>query len=209
MPPRTEKAACSSATWRKLPGQHAGRDHALPARVDWWVVRFGDRITDEITDDDVFAALEELATTPAMTYAGRTRRKPDSARPRLPSAGDAQPLPRRAKRPLPVRDPKAPRPEGMAEPRPTGAPWEGEHGRVRYLSDDERHRLLAVCRTSTWAKLHLIVRMALTTGARKGELLALRWGDLELRASRRARTSGGRRTASRACCRSWPTWSTS
>lgn len=52
-------------------------------------------------------------------------------------------------------------------------------GRVRYLSDIERDRLLAACRESSWPRLYLFVLMALTTGGRRGELLALRWCDVD------------------------------
>lgn len=53
-------------------------------------------------------------------------------------------------------------------------------GRERFLSDDELKRLLAVCRLSKWSRLRLLVLMAATTGARRGELLALRFGDLDM-----------------------------
>lgn len=43
--------------------------------------------------------------------------------------------------------------------------------RDRVLSADERHRLLDACRKSHWDKLYLLVLMAMTTGARKVELL--------------------------------------
>jgi integrase len=56
-------------------------------------------------------------------------------------------------------------------------PW----GRVRFLSDGERHQLLAACRESLNPSLHTIVVLALSTGARKGELLGLRWSDVDLR----------------------------
>jgi integrase len=53
-------------------------------------------------------------------------------------------------------------------------------GRVRFLSDDERTALLAACRESDLSALHLIVLLALTTGMRRGELLGLRWSDVDL-----------------------------
>ncbi len=53
-------------------------------------------------------------------------------------------------------------------------------GRVRFLSDDERKRLLAACRASGVPDLELVVLLALTTGMRRGELRALRWADLDL-----------------------------
>jgi len=53
-------------------------------------------------------------------------------------------------------------------------------GRVRYLTTAEIQRLLTACRASTWKRLYLLVLMALTTGARRGELQALRWQDVNL-----------------------------
>jgi integrase len=51
--------------------------------------------------------------------------------------------------------------------------------RDRVLSDDERQSLLKACQESHWDKLYLLVLMAMTTGARKGELLKLRWCDID------------------------------
>lgn len=53
-------------------------------------------------------------------------------------------------------------------------------GRVRYLSDDERAALLEACRKSEYKPLYLIVLFAITTGMRRGELLGLRWQDIDL-----------------------------
>ena len=57
------------------------------------------------------------------------------------------------------------------------------NGRTRYLSDDERTALLRSCRASEWGKLYLIVLMAITTGARKGELLNLTFQDIDFKRS--------------------------
>jgi len=53
-------------------------------------------------------------------------------------------------------------------------------GRVRFLSDDERARLLAACRDSNSPDLFPIVVLALSTGARRGEIEWLRWRDVDL-----------------------------
>ena len=59
-------------------------------------------------------------------------------------------------------------------------------GRVRYLSDDERGRLLEECRKSGSPDLYCAVVLALSTGARRGEILGLRWGQVDF--ARRAIT---------------------
>ena len=54
-------------------------------------------------------------------------------------------------------------------------------GRVRFLSDEERQRLLESCKVSRNLYLYTIVVLALSTGARRGELLSLHWSDVDLK----------------------------
>ncbi len=49
----------------------------------------------------------------------------------------------------------------------------------RYLSGEERIKLMAECKNSTWDKMHLLVLLAVTTGMRKSELMGLRWTDID------------------------------
>lgn len=65
----------------------------------------------------------------------------------------------------PVRDVKLPRP----------AP-----GRTRFLNDTERTDLFTACKASDSTALYAFVLMAFTTGARRGEIAALRWSDVDL-----------------------------
>ena len=53
-------------------------------------------------------------------------------------------------------------------------------GRVRLLDDDERVRLMKACKESHEPLLYPIVILALSTGARKSEILNLEWGDIDL-----------------------------
>jgi integrase len=53
--------------------------------------------------------------------------------------------------------------------------------RDRVLNDDERQRLIKACQESHWNKLYLLVIMAMTTGARKGELMSLRWCNVNFK----------------------------
>jgi integrase len=66
-------------------------------------------------------------------------------------------------------------------------------GKERFLSDAERDRLLDACAQSSCEALLPIVKLALATGARKGEILALQWSgvDLEHRRVRFADTKNG------------------
>lgn len=52
-------------------------------------------------------------------------------------------------------------------------------GRERYLSDDERERLLAACRASTNRYLLPVVVLAISTGMRRGEIMNLHWHDID------------------------------
>lgn len=57
-------------------------------------------------------------------------------------------------------------------------------GRVRFLDDKERKALLSACRDSTHPELNAVVLLAMTTGARRGEIMGLRWPDVDLGARR-------------------------
>jgi integrase len=53
--------------------------------------------------------------------------------------------------------------------------------RVRFLSDDERERLLTACRESRNRYLYPIVVLALSTAMRKEEIRQIRWKDVDLK----------------------------
>lgn len=53
-------------------------------------------------------------------------------------------------------------------------------GRERFLSDIERERLLAACRSSKSDVLYTVVVVAISTGMRRGEIMNLNWDDIDL-----------------------------
>lgn len=53
-------------------------------------------------------------------------------------------------------------------------------GRVRFLSDEERSRLLSECKNSESPYLYTAVVLALSTGGRRMEILGLSWRCIEL-----------------------------
>ena len=54
-------------------------------------------------------------------------------------------------------------------------------GRVRFLSDDERERLLSSCKESRNKQLYMCVILAISTGMRQAELFGLKWVDVNLK----------------------------
>jgi integrase len=52
-------------------------------------------------------------------------------------------------------------------------------GRTRRLTEAELKRLLDACKAGEWAKLYPLVLAAVTSGARRGELLQLTWGAID------------------------------
>lgn len=52
-------------------------------------------------------------------------------------------------------------------------------GRIRFLTPKERDRLLRVCDRSDCEHLALLVELAVATGMRRGELLRLKWQNLD------------------------------
>lgn len=162
-----------------LGGQDGSRHHRLNA----WKRLLGDKVLSEITPDDIDAAMRTLATEPARVYNGRDA----DGKPIYKKKGTGQrsgatlnryqvalaALFTWAKRQRLV-------PRGFDSPTRHVEKRQETRGRVRYLTDDERDRLLAACIESTWPRLYVFVLMALTTGARRGELLGLRWCDVDL-----------------------------
>ncbi len=160
---------------------YSGRDVTRAARLSFWAMALGQVRLRDLDGDMIADALEQLADMPVRRYMGR---EPDGT-PRLRTFGRRTPatlnrfraalgaaLTWARRRRLTPKGWQSPLVEITAQPE--------ARGRERFLSDDEISRLLAACRVSTWARLRLLVLLAVTTGARRGELLALRFGDIDL-----------------------------
>ena len=161
---------------------YKGRDSSRYHRLNTWIRLLGDKVLSEITPDDIDAAMRVLATEPARVYNGRdadgnpifkkkSGQRSGATLNRYQVALAA--LFTWAKRQRLI-------PRGLESPTRHVEKQQESRGRVRYLSDDERDRLLAACVESTWERLYVFVLIAITTGARRGELRGLRWCDVNL-----------------------------
>ncbi len=161
---------------------YAGRDTSRMQRVLWWQRQVGAIALQDLSDDHVHAALEALKQHRSRYFAGKD--------------ADGQPIYKAKKEhlaPATINRYAATlaaivtwaikrriAPKGMVHPCRSIEREAENNEKTRFLTDDERTRLLGACRLATWPRLYLLVLMALTTGARKGELLGLRWADVDM-----------------------------
>ncbi|MGE5825418.1 MAG: tyrosine-type recombinase/integrase [Bacteroidota bacterium] len=160
---------------------YAGHDRTRVTTLARWAGALGDRPLASITDDDVFRILEEIRSEPARVYAGRDA----DGRPiqrakglRATSTCNRYLAAIQALFTWAIKRRLAPRGWDNPARRVERAPE--RNAVVRFLAQDELERLLKACRSSSWTRLYLLVLMALTTGARRSELLSLTWGDVDL-----------------------------
>ena len=160
---------------------YAGRDNSRPARVQWWCDRIGALRVVDLDSDLLADHLDAYAAEPARSFKGRD----DSGSPILRERGQRKPatinrmkstlgalLTFAKKRRLTRR--------GWANPIRDVQGQREDNGKTRFLSPDEQARLLKVARLCSWPRLYLLVLTAITTGARRGELMSLRGCDLDL-----------------------------
>ena len=161
---------------------YAGRDKSRSHHLRYWQAKIGHLRLDEVTDDHIFAAVEELAAQHGRYYCGEDADgRPifkKKAKPYSPATLNRFTTCASAVFAWAIRQRVAPR---TFENPCKRVPLRTENNAVvRFLSDDERERLFVACRASRWPKLFCAVLLALVTGLRKGELERLRWRDLDL-----------------------------
>lgn len=161
---------------------YTGRDLSRVQRLSYWVATLGDVPIRDLDDDRVFAAIDDLAQRRGRYFGGRDA----DGRPILRakrgklSAATLNRYQAALSAVLTWAQRRRIAPRGWVNPCQTLPMREERNEIVRYLSGEERAALLSACKDSKWPKLYLLVLMALTTGARRGELEAMRWGDVDL-----------------------------
>ena len=153
---------------------------AIPAdfRTRFWVEKLGDIKVSDITTRMIKSMLDDYANSPALRAdgVGSATRMNVKALSRMRSPASVNRMKARISAILKfgvtlewvIENPVRGKIENLTE----------NNKRTRFLSDDEREALLVACKNSSWGKLHLLVVLAITTGARQGELMNLRWCDI-------------------------------
>ena len=170
----TELADCYMACY-------AGHDEGQGRRLRFFVERLGDRLAHELEPDEIQDALDALAARgKVQNIGGRIKNgKPVlTGKPLAPSTLNRYRSTLQAC--LTWAKKKRLMPRGWTNPVNETEQLRENNGRVRYLTGDEYIRLIKVAKVSTWPKLPLLIKLAVTTGARKSSLLGLRWQDIDL-----------------------------
>ena len=155
--------------------QWRGRDHSALQRVEFWRERFGKKKISDITPAMIRAALQEYAEGHALVplKGGGTK---VSGRKRAPATVN------RMRATLSTLFTFAIKERGWLVDNPVRlVPARKDNGkRDRYLSEDERVRLLEAARAyDRYDRMYAAIVLAITTGMRRGEMLGLRWSDID------------------------------
>jgi len=137
-------------------------DTPAAGMIKFWRKRFTDKLVIDITAEDIDEALLEVA----QKRTGSTVNRYKSHLSSVFIAFNKHPTYKRLRFANPVRS-------EFVSSFPENPP------RNRFLCREEQQQLLTAARASQWERLYLLVLMALTTGARRGELLKLTWGDID------------------------------
>jgi integrase len=170
--------AGSGKTLKSLIGDFANLGHCAYAsmyQLEFWAEQLGAKQVREITHGDINEAKLTLQTRKAMRSSPGTVRPTD--RPLSPASINRY-LAALSKVFSFAID------QGVIDVHPMKGgrvrKLKESGGRTRILNEDEEGRLYAAARASEWPLLYLFVLMAMTTGARKSEILRVKWQQIKL-----------------------------
>lgn len=166
--------------------QYAGQDSTRAQRLAAWSAMIGEFTLDQVDADVVHAGRAELAAQPAVVFMGldfrgeRIFKLKRGSKPKSPSTLNRYVVALSAVFTWAIEARLAPK--GWVHACRGIRRLEEPDGRVRFLDAAERSRLFAECQGSKYPRLYALVLTAMLTGARLGELLSLRWRDVDLQA---------------------------
>ena len=142
--------------------QYLGKDPSTLGRLNYWITRFGDKQVTQIDEFDVDDGLIELS----KTRTGSTINRYKSTLSAVFIFFIQHPDYKKLCYTNPVRKESVTR-------------FSENQAKQRFLSHDEQDSLLCASKKANWKRFYLVVLLAITTGARKGEMLNLKWSDID------------------------------
>ncbi|MBL8202420.1 MAG: site-specific integrase [Chromatiales bacterium] len=158
--------------------EYQGQDSARVGRLAWWKDNYGDRRLSTINQATIKEALKKLGKSRTRKAAGAGEADSED---KVAQGRSAATLNRHQAAIAVVLKWAIEERWITKNPALQISRQKEPGGRVRFLSEEERNRLLAACAASEWPDLLLFVKIALSTGARLGEIQGLRWSDLDLK----------------------------
>ncbi|MBI2792925.1 MAG: site-specific integrase [Gammaproteobacteria bacterium] len=143
--------------------QYEKKDPNIEKRLKWWSIHYGHLLVNEVSEDHVRHGINKLLTV------GSTGKSPVSPQTTNRFKANLSSVFEFGKNKYHLKM----NPCRFIKSKPEGK------GRKRYLSPDEQERLVLAAKKSKWNMLYLLIMMAITSGARRGELEKLRWCDID------------------------------
>ncbi len=144
--------------------RHPKREADILQKLEWWKKQIGYKTLADISKSVIIEQRDKLANTPKKNGEDR---KPATVNRFMTALSHAFTI--AINEWEWIEDHPMRKISKLQEPR----------GRVRFLDNEERKRLLDACQQSRSPHLYLIVVIALSTGARQGEILGIKWQDVD------------------------------
>ncbi len=144
--------------YAKHANQNTARDSSNFQRLQYWVSIFRDKAVGKITRQEVRSGLKLLEAEKAPATLNRYKAALSALYRFLLHEYDIEYNPTK----------------GIPQ-------FKENNARTRFLSDFELPALLNACKQSSWERLYLLVLLAVTTGARRSELITLTWDRINLK----------------------------
>jgi len=164
--------------------QYAGQDPTRTQRLSAWLTMIGEFTLEQIDSDLVHVCRSELQTTPPLVFVGLDHLGQQIFKRKRGALQKSTATVNRYMQAISavftwVIEQRL-CPKGWVHPCRGIKRLPDAKERVRFLDADERTRLYAAVKASEYPRLYALTLLALKTGARRGELLALTWRDMDL-----------------------------
>jgi integrase len=137
--------------------QYSGKDHNVKNRLNWWKAQHGSKVVAKINRRDIKLSLETLLKDGKSTATfNRFKCAISAVFEYLKDEYDTDHNPARQVKQKPENK-----------------------GIDRYASHEELERIFTAANLCEWPKMRLLILLAVSTGARRGELINLKWNDID------------------------------